>query len=152
MKGITNAPQGSGGSGGEWTERTASMDWTDIFDITGNMVTAKKDIMIYASRVQIGDLGYPIFATINAIIPKGVSISTSISIPFSVSYESTPAGRTFGGASLLISAARMQTNSYFNVFMSQYQPVLNDSTITYNVTNNANGTITKSLLKVFTKG
>ena len=152
MKGITNAPQGSGGSGGDWTERTANSDWTDIFDITGNVVTAKKDILIHGTHIMVADLGYPVKVNINAIIPKGMSASSLIEVPFIVSYEDSPAGKTFGGATLQISASKVQIASFFNVYIEQYAPVLNGTTISYTVTRNNTGTVSKSLLKVFTKG
>ncbi len=46
MRGITNAPQGGGSSGGEWTNHTTA-DWSDIFEVSGINMKSKYDIWIY---------------------------------------------------------------------------------------------------------
>lgn len=65
--GITNAPQGSGGGsgGGEWVERAANNDWTDMFEINGSIITAKKDIYMWLDNTP---------ALTDAFIPKGLSM------------------------------------------------------------------------------
>ena len=65
MIGITNAPQGSGGSGGEWTERAADNDWSDLFEIESSRLIAKKDIY-FVSGTYISSL----------YIPKGAKSSS----------------------------------------------------------------------------
>ncbi len=48
MRGITNAPQGSGGgSSEEWVLRTPNSDWNDLFEINASsQLVAKKTIWI----------------------------------------------------------------------------------------------------------
>ena len=73
MKGITNAPQGSGGSGGTWTRRTANDNWSDLFTVTETVkITANKTMIIYD-----GDTGGEKF------IPKGAYFTSSLDIPLS---------------------------------------------------------------------
>lgn len=62
MRGITNAPQGSGGSGGEWVRRPNNSDWSDLIEQSGSNFVIKKDILIKYLATQ----GY-------AFVPKGVS-------------------------------------------------------------------------------
>ena len=71
MRGITNAPQGGGSSGGgEWTLHT-STDWSDVLEINGSDIIAKYDILIIANTSSY---------TANGYIPKGFTRS-SILIP-----------------------------------------------------------------------
>lgn len=69
MKGITNAPQGSGGgSGGAWMERANNNNWGDIFKIDGSYVEALKDLYVTYNADKV-------------YIPKGYRAYSSISMP-----------------------------------------------------------------------
>ena len=67
MRGITNAPQGGSGGGGEWTLRTPNSDWNDLFEINANsLLVAKKTIWISLRLYNA-----------SAIIPKGETAESS---------------------------------------------------------------------------
>ena len=77
MKGITNAPQGSGGgSGGVWTQRTANNDWTDLIEVSGNKMTAKKNIFFTYTTSSFNSK-----QIVSAFLPKGFSSNNIMSIP-----------------------------------------------------------------------
>lgn len=57
------------GGGGEWTERVYNRYWSDLFDVSGSMLTAKKDILFY-----IQDYTNYLYGV--TYIPKGLSVST----------------------------------------------------------------------------
>lgn len=97
MQGITNAPQG--GSGGEWTLRTPNNDWTDLFDISGN-IKAKKNMFIVASNISM-----------SCFIPKNYEGTTSIYLYSPVSSGLGTSGGTSGGnISTVMRVAISKTN------------------------------------------
>lgn len=72
MRGITNAPQGGGSSGGEWNYQTTA-DWSNIFEVSRSNMKSKYDIWIYYnSSPYCGEI----------FIPKGTNNSV-IRIPVS---------------------------------------------------------------------
>ena len=73
MKGITNAPQGGGSSGGDDWNHHGTADWTDIFEVSGSNMKSKYDIWIYYNNSPYcGEI----------FIPKGTNNSV-IRIPVS---------------------------------------------------------------------
>ena len=71
----------SAGGGGAWTEFTGGNDWSDIFDRTNNIVTAKKDVLVFVNARN------PFYGSGNIMyfIPKGASQQSSIGLPLSQS-------------------------------------------------------------------
>lgn len=107
MLGITNAPQGSGGSGGTWTERAENNNWTDLFEIdtsNNNHIKAKKDMVLYSTNNNLKFMVY---------IPKGFDPNSN-TINISCPFTNDGTGSLLKlNAEVAISSNNM-TNSYFN--------------------------------------
>ncbi len=69
------------GGGGVWTEFTGGNDWSDIFNRTNNIVTAKKDVLVFVNG------GNPFYGSGDLMfyIPKGASHLNSLALPLSQS-------------------------------------------------------------------
>ena len=77
-----NVISASGGGGGDWTLRTANNDWSDLFEVDGNYVVAKKDII------------FVLFNYLKCFVSKGTSGYSGIFLHF--------AGDSFGGSNKII--------------------------------------------------
>ena len=67
--GMTNAAPAGGGGGGDWTLRTPSNDWSDIFEASGsNTITAKKDIFLKTTGT----------IEVCSFIPKGYKTASNL--------------------------------------------------------------------------
>ena len=141
MRGITNAPQGSGGSGGTWTLRAANNDWTDLFDVAANnYVTAKKDMILYSV-----DSHYKFMV----FIPKGFAPNDD-TIHIGTAYISDSTGNDIKlNCDVRISGGYM-TTSYFNCVNYTATFTIDGSTVTVSKTMNSSS-LFKSSIKVWTK-
>ncbi len=72
---ITITPQTHGieisasGGGGEWTQRADNSDWSDLFDVSGVTITAKKNILVKFGLYHVTN-----------IIPKGMIFQNEVDL------------------------------------------------------------------------
>lgn len=122
MKGITNAPQGSGGgSGGDWTQVTGN-DWSDVFEVVDNKFHVKKDaLFVFNASTTLWTNPF------SAFIPKGTTCPVSyMSINFSSSIYSSNKLKIFSSIDLNSTAI---TATYLNVSSRDYTFTTDGSSI-----------------------
>ena len=143
MKGITNAPQGSGGSGGDWTYRNDNNDWSDIFEATSTTVKALKDIWLIPGGTVSNT---PIF------IPKGI---TGSPLRLIIDYEIVPTNeknkiRIYDYVEITVSNVTTANNNIGYRYTDMALSVDADLTPTFTRSSNS-GTVAKSTFTIYTR-
>ena len=130
--GSGNIPAG----GLNWTKRTANDDWTDMFDINGYNITAKKHIYIYSISDKLA-----------FYIPKGFTTNTQIKI--CTAWANVTGNILYTSRTLEMTATRMGSSySSFNYYTegAQFTTDGNTVTLTSKATNNS---VYKSNLTIY---
>ena len=133
--------------GGSWNKRTADNDWSDLFEVTGTTMTAKKDIYIQKSNYDVG------LTVINVYIPKGMTgESDDFTFPIYMYNTSTTDGRIRVSPFLKIKTSDISSSvTALVVFYTTYQFTTDGSTISVSINNTNNISFQKRFLNVYTK-
>lgn len=137
--GVNKITIEAAGGGSEWTPVNIT-NWNDIFDNAGGVITCKKDTLITGNFPSYSS-GWD--ASVNIVIPKGMSGSTLI-FPFTaVSITGT---KLYIGTQMQFSSS-MLGNKLFKVYYAEVNGFGGSLTIN----NNVSSTPTAAYVKIYTR-